>query len=174
MTPLRAKDIRAGAPITYKEVATWAWRRFSMTMFAALCAIGALLSILLLGPVLEVKVNPPVRAWQIVDAKRNDNSLEWYIIVNKRRDSCVSSITWVGRWGKEVALLRAVWPDGTPANGANVRVGVNEEAKYGPFRATVPRGWDGADDIAIDATVIYNCGTPWPLPSVPVEEAKTR
>lgn len=137
-------------------------------------AIAGMVGVITLSyPVVELNLNPPVTAWQIVDAKRVGDRLEWFVLVDKRRD-CRSTVKWIGRSGGQVMPLRATWSDGSIADGSQVRIFPGESGKFGPLSAPIPRNWLGADGIGIDADVVYNCGTPWALPAVPVEEAIAR
>jgi hypothetical protein len=147
--------------------------RLTDFLVKSFAVIGVILSLVLTMPTLEIKLAPPVAAWQIVDARRVGDNLHWYVFVDKRRD-CWSSVKWIGRWTDEIAPLRAVWWDGMTADGSNVRLAPGQKGKFGPFMAPVPFPWRDGTGIRIDADVSYNCGTPWALPPVPVNEATAR
>jgi len=146
------------------------WYKLAKDTFALLGLLGAAILIM---PAIELKLAPPVTAWQIVDAKRDGNMLRWFVIVEKKRD-CRSTVRWIGRSNGEILPLRGAWPDGDPADGSRVRVEPGEKGRFGPISAPVPMPWRDARDISIDADVVYNCGMPWALPAVPVEEAIAR
>lgn len=146
------------------------WYLLTWNAFALLGIIGAAV---LVFPAVELKIAPPVRAWQIVDVKRDGNMLRWFVFVDKRRD-CRSTVRWFGRSDGVILPLPGAWPAGNPADGSSVRIAPGERGKFGPISAPVPMPWLTAREISIDADVVYNCGTPWALPAVPVEEAIAR
>lgn len=141
------------------EAIGFACRRFATTLAMMFSVIGAGVSVVLIAPVIEVKINPPVQKWEIVEAERRGDMLSWRVAVDRRRD-CTPEIRWFARWGGQTANLNVV---GISAGG---------NATIGPFSALIPRGWQNSDDIRIDAVVTYGCGMPWRLPPMDVREAQ--
>lgn len=156
-----------------KYAVLFACRRLYNLARASFAIAGVIATIILAYPTVELKFNPPVAAWQIIDATREGNMLKWFIYVDKRRD-CRSTIRWFGRTEVGILPLRGIWPDGFQANGSRISIRAGERGRFGPLFAVIPEPWLNAKSISIDADVVYNCGTPWALPAVPVEEAIAR
>ena len=147
----------------------WALKRAVVTIAAAISAFGVAILILLFGPFAELRVAPVVNEWAIVDARRDGDMLSWRVRVDKRR-GCSPETRWLARWGSEAASLRVNGPAGNPyQDGLAIEAG--ERVTVGPFTAPVPRGWEHADAIRIDAVVTYSCGLPWRLPPLHAAEA---
>ena len=150
------------------EALRFACRRLASTIAATFGFVGLALSILLVAPVIELTTNPPVLKWEIVGAARSGDTLSWSVAVDKRRN-CTPSTRWLARWGGQTSSLNVTGPSGLPyQDGLAVMAG--ESVIVGPFSASIPRGWQQADGIKIDAVVTYDCGTPWRLPPIDVSE----
>lgn len=146
----------------------YAVKRALVTLAAMLAVLGAMLATVLFGPMAELHVAPVVNEWRIVNATRTGEMLRWQVYVDKRR-SCPPEIKWLARWGGETASLRVVGSTDEPfTQGLGVTAG--ERATLGPFTAPIPRGWEQADAIKIDAVVTYACGLPWRLPPINAQE----
>jgi hypothetical protein len=146
----------------------FACRRLASTMAAMFGVVGVALTILLVAPVIELKINPPVLEWEIVNAQRVGNKLSWSVAVDKQRN-CSAVTRWLARWGGQTASLNVTGPSGLPYQDG-IAVMAGERTIVGPFTALIPRGWEQADDIRVDAIVLYECSTPWRLPPIDVSE----
>jgi hypothetical protein len=146
----------------------FACRRFASTITATFVIIGLAVTVLLVAPVIELRLNPPTTQWEIVQAERRGDELSWHIAVDKRRN-CAPTTRWLARWGDQSVSLHVVDPSGQPwVDGIGFIAG--NRLVVGPFTAMIPRGWHDADGIMIDALVSYDCGTPWRLPPMDVRE----
>lgn len=146
----------------------FACKRLGVTLAAMFGFIGLALSILLVAPVIELEINPPIMKWEIVQAERRGDVLSWHVSIDKRRN-CAPTTRWLARWGNQAVSLNVIGPSGQPfVDGIGVLAG--ERLVVGPFTAMIPRGWQNADGIRIDALVLYDCGTPWRLPPMDVSE----
>jgi hypothetical protein len=151
----------------------YALKRAGLVMVGGFAMIGAFAIAMLAGPQVELRFAPPIAVWEIVDAKREGSFMTWSVQVDKLR-SCQPQITWVAQWGKERRILPSVLLDGTPAVADRVIARAGDNVIIGPYEAPVPKGWEEAESILIDATVKYDCGSPWALPPLNIRGAKIR
>lgn len=151
----------------------YALKRAGLVMVGGFAAIGAFALVMLAGPQVELRFAPPIAVWEIVNAKRDGNFMTWAVHVDKLR-SCPPKITWLAQWGQERRILPGVLLDGTPAVADRMIAHAGESLIIGPYEAPVPKGWEDADSILIDASVKYDCGSPWALPTLDIRGAKVR
>lgn len=151
----------------------YAAKRTGIVVLSAFTAFGMLVAALLVGPQAELRFAPPIASWEIIKAHRDGDDLSWSVSVDKLR-SCPPAITWLARWGKETRVLFNVLLDGHPQEPGRMIATAGDDIIIGPYTAPVPRGWEVAEAIEIDATVKYDCGSPWPLPPLDVRGAVAR
>jgi hypothetical protein len=146
---------------------TYALYRTGSVLMSGMAVIGMLMILLLVGPSVELRWAYPVAIWEITDPRRVGDRLTWYVTVDKRRD-CTPEVVWQAKWNRETRVLRAVTLDGDAVLNRSV-VQAGEFAILGPLTSLVPKGWEQADAIRLDAIVSYKCGSPWPLPPLDVQ-----
>lgn len=150
-----------------------ALKRAGLVLFGGAAMIGVFAMVMIAGPQVELRFAPPIAVWEIVNAKREGNFMTWSVQVDKLR-SCPPSITWMAQWRKERRILPSVLLDGTPAVNDRMIAHAGESLIIGPYESPIPKGWEDADAILIDATVKYDCGSPWALPPLDIRGAKVR
>lgn len=111
---------------------------------------ATLVTVLATGPHIELALAPPVRLWEINDARIEAGEIRFSVLIAQKR-RCIPSVRWE-------ADGRRIYPAGPP-----LTLTPGEAAEIGPFGAPIPA--DGVGKLLV-AYIVYNCGSPWGLPPI--------
>lgn len=112
--------------------------------------VMALVLVLATGPHIELALAPPVRLWEINDARVEAGEIRFTVLIAQDR-RCIPSVRWEVN-GQQI------YPIGPP-----LTLTPGEATEIGPFAAPLLQA--GSGDI-LKAAVVYNCGAPWGLAAI--------
>lgn len=117
---------------------------------------AAVIAVVIIGPHVELALMPPVRIWEVHDARFQAGEVRWSVLIAQRR-RCIPTVTWR--------------LDGAPlaATGPALMLTPGEAAELGPFSAPIPAGVELGSTPRLSVSVVYNCGAPWGL--APIEHS---